>query len=82
MLSEGGVHEETIPGLQLPLQKRDEGLRRESLLSTFASSLLDVINEEERQAAEEPLIQGTKGVFFILWNCLVSKKFKEHRRWG
>lgn len=82
MLSEGGVHEKTIPGLQLPSQKRNRALRRESLLSTFTSSLLHAINEEERQAAEEPLIRGTKGVFHILWNCLVPEEFKEHRRWG
>lgn len=83
MLSKGGVHEETIPRLELPSQKRNEALLRQSLLSTFTSRLLDVTNERERQTAEEPLIQGTKDTFYVFWHCgPVSEKFQEHQRRG
>lgn len=83
MLSKGGVHEETIPRLWLPSQKRNEALLRQSLLTTFTSRLLDVTNEWERQTAEEPLIQGTKDAFYILQHCgPVSEEFQEHQRWG
>lgn len=65
VLSKGGVHEETSPGLQLPSKKkkkRNETFHRQSPLSTFTSRLLDVAKKGDRQR-KSPSFEGHRTPF-------------------